>query len=298
MLQGLTIISNNGKMLQPHIIDKIVDSNTNEVLYKAKKEESERIVSEDTVKKMRQLMYNVVNSTDEIATGKHYRIDGLDVIGKTGTAEIFDTQQNRYLDGENDYIFSFAGMYPYEDPEIIIYSTMKKPEKNAQWPMVHATRLVMESVAKYKGMYDGSSNKEKTKEYKVENYINKNIEEVKSSLEGKNIEIITIGNGDTVVNQYPNENSKLVEKEKLFLVTNGNEIIMPNLTNWSLGNAKKFFELTNTSYITEGYGYVKEQSIAPGTILDKNVEIKIILYDKYYYVPPENNEQNNEQQQE
>lgn len=287
MLQGLTIISNNGKMLKPHLVSKIVDSNKNEVIYSAKKEETERIVSEETVEKIKKLMYNVVNSPDENATGRFYNINGLNVIGKTGTAQIYDVSQNKYLDGENDYIFSFAGMYPYEDPEIIIYTTMKKPVRDTSWPMVRAARLVMESVAKYKGIYDDTSNVEKVPTYTLENYINKNINDVKQSFEGKNIEIITIGNGNTIVNQYPKVNSTITEKEKLFLVTDNNDITMPNLTNWSLGNAKKFFELANISYMTEGYGYVKEQSIPEGTLLDKSVEVKIVLYDKYYYSPPE-----------
>ncbi len=294
MLQGLTMISNNGKMLKPHIVKKIVNSNDDKIIYEFEKEETEPLVSEETVKKIKQLMYNVVNSDDEIATGKFYKINGLDVIGKTGTAEIYDVQQNRYLDGDNDYIFSFAGMYPYENPEVIIYTTMKKPQKDAQWPMVRAARLVMESVAKYKGIYNDTSNVIKVPTYQTDNYINKNINDVKASLEGKNIDIVTIGNGDIIVNQYPKQNITLKEHEKLFLVTNNNDIIMPNLFNWSLGNAKKFFELANISYMTEGYGYVKEQSIPEGTLLDKNVEIKITLYDKYYYVPPqENPEQNN-----
>lgn len=303
MLQGLTILSNDGKMLKPHIVEKIVNSNTNEVIYKKEKEETDQIVSKDTVEKMKKLMYNVVNSDDEIATGKYYNINGLNVIGKTGTAQIFDVQQNRYLDGDNDYIFSFAGMYPYEDPEVIIYTTMKKPVRDAQWPMVRAARLVMESVAKYKGIYNDTSNVVKVPTYKIENYVNKNINDIKGSLEGKNIDIITIGNGDTIVNQYPGPNSTITEHEKLFLVTNNSDITMPNMSNWSLGNAKKFFELANVSYMTEGYGYVKEQSIPEGTLLDKSVEIKITLYDKYYYVPPEqpetqeNPEQNNQEQE-
>jgi penicillin-binding protein 2B len=160
--------------------------------------------------------------------------------------------------------------------------------------MVRAARLVMESVAKYKGIYNDTSNVIKVPTYQTDNYINKNINDVKASLEGKNIDIVTIGSGDVIVNQYPKQNITLKEHEKLFLVTNNNDIIMPNLFNWSLGNAKKFFELANISYMTEGYGYVKEQSIPEGTLLDKNVEIKITLYDKYYYVPPqENPEQNN-----
>ena len=48
-------------------------------------------------------------------------IPGYDIIGKTGTAQI--GTNNGYLKGWNDYIYSFSGMYPKNNPEIIIYGT-------------------------------------------------------------------------------------------------------------------------------------------------------------------------------
>ena len=298
-LQGLTLISNDGKMLKPHIVKKIVDSNNGKILYETKKEESERLVSHETIEKMKQLMYNVVNSDDPMATGKNYKIDGLNVIGKTGTAEIFDTSQNRYLDGENDYIFSFAGMYPYENPEIIIYSTMKKPKYGASSGMVRATRLVMESVAKFKGIFNDTSNIEKIENYILPNFQNVSLERTQKMLENKKLDKIIIGNGNKIISQYPSSGEKILENEKIFLVTDGNEITVPNFTGWSMGNVKKFFELSHLTYTSEGYGYVKEQSIEPGTVIDKNAEIKLIFYNKYFYTPPNIDEnQNNENNEE
>ena len=64
-------------MLKPHIVDKIVDPNTNKVYYESKKEESEQLVSTQTVSKMKDLMYNVVNGTDSGTTGGSYKIEGF-----------------------------------------------------------------------------------------------------------------------------------------------------------------------------------------------------------------------------
>jgi len=124
-LQALTILSNDGKMLKPHIVDKIVNPNTNEIYYESKKEETEPLAKQETVSKTKELMYNVVNGTDSWTTGKAYKIEGFDIIGKTGTAEI--AENGRYL--SDQYIYSFAGMYPKDNPEYIIYGMIKKPKK-------------------------------------------------------------------------------------------------------------------------------------------------------------------------
>ncbi len=281
-LQALTIISNNGKMLKPHIVKKIVDSDSNEILYETEKQESEQLVSEETVEKIKKLMYNVVNSDDYTATGRKYKIDGLDVIGKTGTAEIYDTSQGRYLDGENDYIFSFAGMYPYNDPQIIIYATMKKPTSGASSGVVEATRSVMESVAKFKKIFNDTSNIKVVDTVEIENYNNKNLSSVKTELEEHGIKVIVIGNGEIVTNQYPNSGATLVNGDKIFLVTNGNEIGLPNLIGWSLFDVQKFFELSKTNYSVSGYGYVYEQSVPSDTILRDDVTVNFKLKDKYF----------------
>lgn len=281
-LQALTILSNNGKMLKPHIVKKIVDNSTGEILHETKIEESEQIVSEETVEKMKKLMYNVVNSDDPIATGKNYRIDGLDVIGKTGTAQIYDNNQGRYLDGENDYIFSFAGMYPYDDPQIIIYSTMKKPSNGASSGMVNATRSVMESVAKFKNIFNDKSNIEVVDTYEVKNYNNETLEDVKKELDNHGFNLVIIGDGKKVVDQYPKGNNTIITGDKVYLITNGTNIILPDMSGWALADVQKFFELTKVNYTLEGFGYVYEQSIAKDTVLTTDMTVNLKLKDKFF----------------
>ncbi len=288
-LQGLTLISNNGKMLKPHIVKKIVDSSNGQVLYETKIEESKQIVSEETVEKMKQLMYNVVNSDDYIATGRNYKIEGLDVIGKTGTAEIYDVNQGRYLDGENDYVFSFAGMYPYDDPEIIIYSVMKKPTNSASRGLIDATKSVMESVAKFKNIFNDTSNIQVVDTYKIQNYNSKKLENVKNELQQHDLNIIVIGNGDTVVEQYPSANTRLITGDKVFLVTNDSTVTLPDMYGWSVADVEKFFELSKYNYEIHGYGYVYAQDVESDTILTDDMVVILDLKDKYFD-NPENTE--------
>lgn len=281
-LQALTIISNNGKMLKPHIVKKIVNSDTGELLFETKVEESEQLVSKETIEKIKELMYNVVNSDDYSATGRNYRIDGLDVIGKTGTAEIFDNSQGRYLDGDNEYIYSFAGMYPYDDPQIIIYTTMKKPTYGASSGVVEATKSVMESVAKFKKIFNDTSNIQVVETYQIDNYNNCSIDNVKNDLEKYGFNLVVIGDGEKIVNQYPKAGTTLITGDKVYLVTNGNSITLPDMIGWSLADVQKFFELSNFNYTTEGYGYVYEQSIGKDTVLTSDSIVNYKLKDKFF----------------
>jgi penicillin-binding protein 2B len=278
-LQALTLISNNGKMLKPHIVERIIDSNTGKTLYEKEKEETERIVSKETINYMKQLMYNVVNNNNEGTTGTRYKIEGLDVIGKTGTAQIYDEKNGGYLIGDRDHIYSFSGMFPKDNPEIIIYAAIKKPNYGNTIALSDSVVSLIKNIAKYKNI---NTEKKQTntniQEYNLENYINKDIEIVKQQLQEKNLNTIIIGNGNTVVDYYPKQ--KAVSNDRIILITNGNEFNIPNMTNWSKREAKYLLDYLDIKYKLNGEGYVIEQSIPENTIVTPELEITLTLENK------------------
>ncbi|MGY3766516.1 penicillin-binding transpeptidase domain-containing protein [Vagococcus vulneris] len=125
MMQGFSAIANKGTMLKPQFIKEISQSNKKE-----KKEFEPKVVGHPikpaTADKVLEYMQDVV--TDPIyGTGyKIYNIDGLNVSAKTGTAQIFDN--GVLLTGGTDYLYSVVQMAPTEDPEYIMYVTMKQPK--------------------------------------------------------------------------------------------------------------------------------------------------------------------------
>lgn len=277
-LQALTLISNNGKMLKPHIVEKIVDSNTDKTIYTRETEETEQIVSKETVNYMKQLMYNVVNANNEGTTGKRYKIDGLDIIGKTGTAQIYDEKNGGYLIGDRDYIYSFAGMFPKDNPEIIIYAAIKKPNYGNTVAISDSVVSLIKNIAKYKNINTKQREKTNIENYELENYINKDIEKTKQKLQELGLNVITIGNGDTIVDYYPKQ--KITTNERIILITNGNEFKMPNMTNWSKREVKYLLDYLKVKYTITGEGYVTEQSIPEGTVITNELELEIKLNKK------------------
>lgn len=280
-LQALTMIANNGRMLKPHIIDRIVDPNSGEVTYKSKTEKSEQIVSTTTINKMKDLMYNVIHGTDPGSTGYMYKIDGFDIIGKTGTAQIYDTETGEWLSGKNDYIFSFTGLYPKDDPEIIIYAAMRKPTWGTSNGLAEASKEVMQSIAKYRNMFSEVISPTTINEYTMSNYINKTLNDAKAELDTMGVKQVIVGNGDKIIKQYPSKGDKVLSSDTVYLVTNDVNPTIPDMTGWSRNDAVRMIEFLGLSYEEEGYGYVTSQSIPGGTAKGGNTAIKITLSEKY-----------------
>ncbi len=277
-LQALTIISNNGKYLTPHVVKKIINPNTGKVIYKRKIEESATVASESTITKIKELMYNVVNSDDALATGKKYKIEGFDVIGKTGTAQIASSKGG-YLKGDNAYIYSFAGMYPKDDPEIIIYAAIKKPNVGSSKGISDATVNLMKNIAKYKNMFTEEVKNTNTSKITLPSYINKKTQDVKSSLSQNGLEATIIGDGDKVISQYPSKGKSVISSDRIILITNGSKNVMPNIIGYSKAEAIYLMETLGFNYEIDGYGYVTKQSIEAGTQVTG--KITITLEEKY-----------------
>lgn len=280
-LQALTIIANDGKMLKPHIIDKIVDPNTDEIVYESLVEESEQIVSQNTVNKIKELMYNTVHGTDSGTTGRAFNIEGFDVIAKTGTSQIYDEQNGGYLQGTNDYIYSVAGMFPKDNPEIIIYTVVKRPTWGTTQAMSNATVSVIKSIAKYKNMFTDKIEGATMTELTLPSYTNKTLDEVKTDLNAKGVETIVIGNGNKIINQYPKAGDTVISYDKVILVTNEQTWKIPNLTGWSRVEVIALCNLLNVTCEFEGYGYVESQSINANTAIKAGDKIQIKLKEKF-----------------
>ena len=277
-IQALTPLTNDGMLLEPYIVKKIVNPTTNEVVMKGKKNEIERVASTSTVEKMIQLMDDTVNGIGN--TGSGYRIDSHELIGKTGTAQIAAENGRGYLNGKNDIISSFAGIYPKSNPEIIIYASVKRPSNGSQKPISNAVKEVVLNTGKYLGTEKQIAT-DQVIEYKLPSFINKNLEKVKTTLTNNGMNYQIIGNGTKVVKQYPNAKTTVTNKDKIYLITNDNNYVIPNVVGLSSKEAKSLLEILGVKVKLEGSGYVKIQSISENTPITDGMEIVLSLDKKF-----------------
>lgn len=251
-IQALTMIANNGTMIKPYIVSKIVNPNTDKTIYNASIKKEENIVSTETVNKMKELLRSVVQPDNKNATGYAYYMEDYDLIGKTGTAQLFDNKTGSYLSGASDYIYSFSGLYPGDNPEIIIYTALKKPKDTKNY-LASAVKDVVVNTSKYLNIKEV---KKDTTNYNVDNYINKDPNILKDNLTSKGIKVIVLGNGNKVINQYPNMGSIINKNDLVILLTNNYDKTLPDLTNMSFKEVITILDYLNIDYTYEGYGYL------------------------------------------
>ena len=281
-IQALTAIANNGIMLKPYIIDKIIDPNTNKVSFQSEVKKVRKVASSDTIAKIKALMYDAVHKPNGQSVGYAYDIDGYEIIGKTGTAEIFDNTTGQYLSGNENTIVSFNGMFPYDDPEIIIYGAMKKPKIGYNQGLIEAIRSVIINTSNYYNIYDKESvNIDSNLMITLPSLVNKNITDVTTTISNSGLLPIVLGDGSKVIKQYPNIDNKVYSNDKILLLTSGANITMPDITNWSSKEVIALCALINLNYELDGYGFVQEQSIAPNTLLIKDSKLTVKLTPKY-----------------
>lgn len=272
-IKALTAISNNGVILNPYIVSKTVNSSTKEVTYKAAVKEGEKVASTETINKIKDLMYRVVNSDSSETTGSKYKMDGYDLIGKTGTAQIANPRTGKYYDGKYDYITSFSGMYPKDDPKVILYVAFQRSYNSNVLPQTVQT--IVRDTAKYLGIFEEAPeiNKE-VNTYKLGSYKNKTTESVKQTLDALGASYVIFGDGNKVISQYPNKNSKVSTKDKVFIFTNGT-ITMPDLTNYSVKEADVVLSKLGIKHTINASGYIGYQSVSAGTVINSDTEVTL-----------------------
>ena len=273
-IKALTTIANNGELLKPYLVDKIVDENNN-IIYQNERTSLGNVVSSETVSYIKNLMWHTINDNDGAAHG--YAIDGFDIIGKTGTAQIAKTNGKGYLTAARDHNRSIAILFPKDDPQIIIYGVSTYAAESRG--LSNIVKEIITNVSKYYDIYSTTKEEIKDSQIILDNYLNKDVNAIKKQDKLKNLELVIIGDGNKVIKQYPNDNTHLVNGDKLYLVTNGDNYYMPNLIGYSKNEVRTICELLNLEVKINGDGYVSSQSILKDTKLtsDSFLEVNLSL---------------------
>lgn len=273
-IKALTSIANDGVELKPHIVSKIVDPDTGKVVEKTKREELGSVATKETVDKIKKLMESVVSGNPTYATGVDYNVPNYHLIGKTGTAEIASSSGS-YL--KDSYIKSFAGIFPKDDPQIILYISAY----GFNGVLADAVKPAIESIGKYINVEKDTQNVANLYEYKMDSFINKKTTTSKEILTNNKMKVYLIGAGDKVINQYPNKNTRLNYNTKVFLLTNNTNFTMPNMSGWSTSEINEYANLIGMKVEYNGYGFCKTQSISAGSKIDASTKLKVTLKPKY-----------------
>jgi penicillin-binding protein 2X len=169
MMRGFTAVANDGKMLQPHYIEKVSNPDTGKEIITKPEVVGEPITAE-TAQKVREYMRDTVESENYGSAYDQYKVPGYHISAKTGTAQI--AENGRYLTGDTNYIYSIALMIPSEDPEYILYLTMKQPQEKQEGILGEIANPLLSRVMEFQNTETDSSEEESNTKVTVEDYRN------------------------------------------------------------------------------------------------------------------------------
>ncbi len=208
---------NGGKLMTPYVL-KYIENTTGDIVYEKSPKVKRKVISEKTSEIIKYALESVVAR----GTGRNAYIEGYRVGGKTGTAQVISSTGG-YESGH--YILSFLGMAPMNDPDILCYLAIDKPNNCVQYGGTVAAPLVgeiMEQSLTYLGIerdYENQIEKNlrwflDTPTYKVDNYIGKTKKEIKNT---QFYNYVYYGDGDTVIYQSPDQGEKIKEGDTIML---------------------------------------------------------------------------------
>lgn len=276
LVQASTALFGDGKMLKPYLIGKIIDPNTGEYVYQGKKEEVGQPIRKETAEKMQELMARVVSDVE--GTASHYKMSDVTMMAKTGTGEV-GTEKGY---GEN-YTNSILAAAPAEDPQIIIYYAFES--KNYKGYNTSYFQDVVREALNSLNQYNAANEQaHKTTEittdyaaYDMPTLVNHSMDYVKRKLDGFQVKVNYIGDGTSIISQYPDENTTIISGQNIFLLTNGANISMPNMGGWSRKDVALFSKLAGIQVSYKGSGKVVNQNINESTILSKESKLEVEL---------------------
>lgn len=277
MVQAYSALFNDGKMMKPYYIDKVVNSYNGDILEEGSPEVVGEPISKDTADQMRALMNEVVNNKTYGSAYNRYHMDDVEIIGKTGTGQI--ATNGKY--GDSTYINSFMAAAPYDDPKVMMYYVFESGNiltytgdyfKSAFRQALIATGVSGDTTGEYtSGEYSS------WQEYEMPTLLNHTLDYANEKLKSMAVNKVVIGDGSSIVQQYPLAQDSVITKQNVFLLTDGTNITMPNMSGWSLKDVNQFAAIANVNITWEGTGSVKEQSVKAGTTINSETEIKLTL---------------------
>lgn len=219
-IQQITAVSaaiNGGYLNKPYIVKSLNEPETNTVVKQNKKQTVRKVISNSTSKQVRTTLESVVTN----GTGRPAFIDGYRVGGKTGTAQ--KVKDGMYMVG--NYIVSFIGFMPANDPEIIVYVAVDNAKGITQYGGTIAAPIVRNilkdsidilNIKKPNGASEKNYNFNDKKYITVPNVVNKNLEDAMKEL--KDFKVEYTGTGKKVTYQSPSAKQRIYEGETIRLL--------------------------------------------------------------------------------
>lgn len=218
-IQQITAVSaaiNGGYLYKPYVVKSLLEPETNMPIKTNNKKLIRKVISKKTSKKVALALESVVTN----GTGRNAFIDGYRVGGKTGTAQ--KVENGKYMSG--NYIVSFIGFLPANNPKIVVYVAIDNPKGVIQYGGTVAApvakniledSIIALNIKKDKNAKEKNYQPWDIKYVKVPNLVGKEYDEIRFKLSKFNVQYS--GSGKKVIYQSPKKGERVLEGSKIRL---------------------------------------------------------------------------------
>ena len=293
-LQLVTAISacvNGGYLMQPYLVSEVRDGDGN-IVSKNEPVVKRQVISEQTSRVISQILEQVVCDTDE-GTGKNAYVSGYKIGGKTGTST---NTVMEVMTGEKQYIVSFVGVAPTDDPQICILVLLDCPNEETGYVSggnmaAPAVGNMLADILPYLGVEASFSedeliNRDKT----VPNIINMPLDRAQQALSDAGLSYRVIGSGGVVSAQLPTANYVIAANSEVLIYLgtepSGGVEEVPNLVGLTYAQARiqlgylgLYIKTNSNSIRNSGYIVVTRQSVPEGEEVPHGTVIEVSLVD-------------------
>lgn len=227
VLNAINAVVNDGKLMQPYIVAKTLDEKGN-VISETKPVVKRQVISESTSDL-------IIASMEEVSTkgtAKNSYVAGYRVAGKTGTSDVLGP-----TGATGEYIASFAGCAPANDPEISIIIVVNEPQGQTGGGAVAApvAAEVIEKTLTFLNVERQYNESEKGNlDVEVPDLSGKTVSEARATLKESNLKVKVVGGGETVISQMPAYSQFIPQDGVVVVYTEENakksKVVVPDFT--------------------------------------------------------------------
>ncbi len=281
---------NGGYLMQPHLVESIVDAD-GQVVYTAPRSSVRQVISADTSRTVCAILESVVSG--EGGTGKNAYVPGYRIGGKTGTSEKVAHQAET---GSKDYMVSFCGVAPIDDPELVVLFILDSPSQTSGYYVsggnmaAPAVSSILSELLPYLG-YEPKYTEDESEyvDAAVPYVTGAPVAQAQSELEALGLKVTVVGEGGVVTDQLPAANSEVAAGSNIILYAGESapqeRVEVPDVNAMTVAEARETLERCGLYLDTTGASPINENAVvsvqftAAGTMVRYGSTVRVTLID-------------------
>ncbi len=252
LAMATAVIANGGELMEARLIKKVTTAD-GEVVSESAPRVRRRVVSKRVAKQLAEMLVAV---TEDGGTGGEAALAGFQVAGKTATAQKSDPRSGRY--SLDNYVASFTGFVPADDPQVVVTVTMDEPRVEHAGGSVAAPvfQRVAEMVLRYRGVLSKGTEPEDLKSLAHRPDPARAVQAIWAQAHGDLASV-----------------QEIVERGDV----GQDQIRLPNLTGSPMRTVVKHLTENGVVPVLSGSGLLASQSPPPGTVVKKGTSVDLVF---------------------